>query len=133
MVYIEDSRPHRSNALTCLRLYNVGQKDNETPEDCFLKIKEIITATELDIPDLVIDRAHRVGAGYNNKPPAMIVRFTTSRHRTKLYRARKEIKEIFGYSLQVDLAKEHLHTLKRVREIGRDTKRQRDLNLRMLT
>lgn len=109
-----------TTTLTCLRLYNVQQEEDETAEDCFHKIKEIIKVAHLDIPDPVIDGAHRVGVGYNNKPPAMIVKFTTSRHRTKLYRARKEIKERLGYSLQVDLAKENLYTLKKVREIGKE-------------
>ena len=76
MVVAEESRVSpRSHALTCLRLYNVQQTEDETADDCLLKIKEIIRGACLDIPDPVIDRAHRVGTAYNNKPPALIVRY----------------------------------------------------------
>ena len=50
---------------------------------------------ELDIPDTVIDRAHRIGPEYfdyktKKKCRAIIVSFTTFRHRKLNYRAREK-------------------------------------------
>ena len=57
---------------------------------------------ELDIPDTVIDRAHRIGPEYSDyitkkKCRAVIVRFTTFRHRTLIYRAREKTKIMLKY------------------------------------
>ena len=46
-----------------LRINNVPlpDSDNESADDVFEKVKGLIEECELDIPDNVIDRAHRVG------------------------------------------------------------------------
>ena len=75
----------------CLRIQGIEEQDSETAEDVFSKVEEIIES-ECVIPSNVIDRAHRIGSkpeGKNGK--SVIVRFTTFRHRTLLYRARKRL------------------------------------------
>ena len=50
------------------------------------KLDSLVKETSCDIPDVVIDRAHGIGKGYNDKKPnirckGIVVRFTTFRHR----------------------------------------------------
>ena len=63
---------------------------------------------ELNIPDTVVDRAHRIGPEYSDyktkkKCKAIIVRFTMFRHRTLVYRARNKIRNV---KIRLDLTKE---------------------------
>ena len=68
--------------------------ENESGEECLEKVRALFKdQLELDIPDVAIDRAHRIGgpkvvAGKRDRQ--VIVRFTTWRHRTQVYRARKK-------------------------------------------
>ena len=50
---------------------------------------------DLDIPDVVRERGHRIGKGYvdnikNIKCKSIIVNFTTVHHRTRFYRVKKK-------------------------------------------
>ena len=72
------------------------------------KVKSLIKKTSCDITDIVIDRAHRTGKGYNVKKTnvrckGVIVRFTTFRHRTMFYRSRANLKN--NIKLKLDLTK----------------------------
>ena len=63
---------------------------------------------ECDIPEVVIDRAHRIGKGYVEKNSkklckSIIVRFSTFRHRTKFYRSRSKLKN--NVKVKLDLTK----------------------------
>ena len=65
---------------------------------CLKFVKGLIEEVpDLEIPEVVTDRAHRIGPDYpNNKKTqkvckSIIVRFTTFGHRTSFYRARKSI------------------------------------------
>ena len=69
---------------------------------------------ELDIPDAVIDRAHRIGNGNNGGPPAIIVKFTTWRHRTMLYRIRNKIKSESGLKITLDITRENIQIMNKV-------------------
>ena len=56
---------------------------------------------------MVVDRAHRIGRIYkdctsNKNCKRIIVRFTTFRHKTMLYRARSKLK---GVKIRLDLTK----------------------------
>ena len=80
----------------CLRINRVPVKSDETSDDVLKYVKEIFDEGELDIPYTVIDRAHRIEPEYSDyktkkKCKAIIVRFTTFRHRTLVYRTRKKI------------------------------------------
>ena len=76
----------------CLRIDGVPSVDRETSSDMREKVKEIYAESNLEIPDLNLDRAHRIGRSYFDKMKkvkckSIIVRFNTFRHRTLLYRA----------------------------------------------
>ena len=67
----------------CLRINGVPVKSDETSDDVLKYVKEMFAEGELDIPDTVIDRAHRIDPEYSDyktkkKCKAIIVRFTTN-------------------------------------------------------
>lgn len=69
---------------------------------------------DLDIPDVVTDRAHRIGNEYvdnliNVKCKRIIVRFTTFHHQTRFYRAKKKFKN--GVKVKLDLTKKRHNLL----------------------
>ena len=75
----------------CLRIEGVPSAEKETSEEVLEKVKCLVSESGCDITDVVIDRAHRIGKGYTDKKSylscnSIIVRFTTFRHRTMLYR-----------------------------------------------
>ena len=85
-------------------------------------VKEVIAKRELDIPDTVIDRAHRIGSGKDGGPPAIICKFTTWRHRTLLYRDRANIKDDFGYKVTLDITRENVLLLDAVKDLAKEMK-----------
>ena len=88
----------------CRRTDSVPKQNNENAEDVFKFVKGLIEAVpDLEIPEVVIDKAHRIGPDHTDKKTqkmfkSIIVRFTTFRHRTTFYRARRFI----GNRAQVD-------------------------------
>ena len=93
----------------CLRINGAPVKWDETSDDVLKYIKEIFDEGELDISDTVTDRAHRITpecSDYKTKKKrkAIIVRFTTSRHKTLVYWARKKIRN--NVKIRLDLTKE---------------------------
>ena len=64
------------------------------------KVKKLVNKAGFDIPDLNDDRAHRIGRR-KDKKQEIIVKFTTFRHHTLLFRARRKLKN--GVKLDVDL------------------------------
>ena len=68
--------------------------------------KIIKEEAEVDIPEESIDRAHRVGPK-KNKNQAIIVKFSTFRHWTLLYMARKKLRN--GIKLHIDLTKKRFN------------------------
>ena len=72
----------------------------------------------------MLDRAHRIGRPYKDKNDVeqhnVIVRFTTHRHRTLVYRNRKQIEESCGYRFRLDLTKERFLLLKEAIELVRN-------------
>ena len=79
----------------CLRINGVPVKSDETRDDVRKYIKDMFDQGELDIPNTIIDQVHRTGPKYSDyktkkKCEAIIVRFTTFRHRTSVYLARKK-------------------------------------------
>ena len=72
------------------------------------KVINIIKESEVEIPESVLDRAHRIGPTYTDndtgkKMQSIIVRFMTFRHRTLFYANRKKIKS--GARIRLDLTK----------------------------
>ena len=92
----------------CVRIDVVPTVDNETSNEVLDTVKSWIKETSCDIPDVVIDMAHRIGNGYNDKKTnarckSIIVRFTTFRHRTMFYRSRANLKN--NVKLKLNLTK----------------------------
>ena len=82
-------------------------KEKESSENLLHKVTEMQTVG-VDIPNEVVDRAHRIGPSYTDKDSnveckSVIVSFTTFRHRTMVYRARKKRKP--GVRVKLDLTK----------------------------
>ena len=126
--------------VTIVRIDSVPKQNNEKVEDVFKFVKGLIEEVpELEIPEVVIDRAHRIGPDYTEKKTqkvckSIFVRFTTFRHRTAFYRARKSI----GNRAQVrlDLTKWRYDILKArneyIKSIGHTPKFcYADINCRM--
>ena len=68
---------------------------------------------KVDIPDVAIDRANRIGlvvedSSTKKRYHPIIVRFTTWRHRTAVYRARKATNKL---QVRMDLTKRRLKLL----------------------
>ena len=92
----------------CVKNDSVPTVDNETSDEVLDKVKSLIKETSCDIPDVVIDRAHRTGKGYNDKKSnarckSIIARFTTFKHRTMFYHSRANLKN--NVKLKFDLTK----------------------------
>ena len=98
----------------CLRIDGIGFPENgshETNDDLLEKVKNVFTEVEVDVPDAVIDRAHRIGPKSIRDGRAkqqVIVRFTTWRHRTAIYRARKKSSNV---RIRLDLTKARLNLI----------------------
>ena len=100
----------------CLIIDSVPKQNNEKAEDVFKLVNGLIEkVSDLEIREVVIDRAHRIDPDYTDKRTqkvckSIIVCFTTFRHRTAFYRARKSI----GNRAQVrlDLTKRRYDILK---------------------
>ena len=91
----------------CLRIEGVPSAEQETSEEVLEKVKYLVSESGCNIPDAVIDRAHRIGKGYTDKKSnlfckSIIFRFTTFRHRTMLYRNRNKLKKA---KVKLDLTK----------------------------
>ena len=102
-----------------LRVDGVPHKEVESSTEVFKTIKKKIKEVGADIPDLVIDRAHRIGLPYVDnttkvKTQSIIVRFTTFRHRTMFYSKRKKLSG--DVRVKLDLTKERYALLKSARE-----------------
>ena len=98
----------------CLRIDNIPVLERESSEEVLRSVKSLIEKSGEVIPDSTLDRAHRIGPVYTNKEKgkcqSIIVRFSTFRHRTLFYRARRKIKT--GEKIRLDLTKHRYQLLK---------------------
>ena len=85
-----------------------------------IRIREIlIQAAKVHIPESVVDRARRIDYRYLDACPniyckSIIIRFTTFRHRTTLYRAKNKLKR--AVRIKLDLTKSRSDLLKRTND-----------------
>ena len=91
----------------CLRIEGVPSTENESSDDVLGKVKSLIAESGCEIPDVGIDRAHRIDRGYKDKSrnvpcKSIIVRFSTFRHRTLFYWNRNKLKNV---KVRLDLTK----------------------------
>ena len=92
----------------CVRIDGVPSNENETSNDVFENVKGLIEESKSEIPEVAIDRAHRIGKEYTDstsgkKSKSIIVRFTTFRHRNMFYHGRKNLKH--NVKVKMDLTK----------------------------
>ena len=93
--------------------------DNERSGEVLKKVKSLINEAECDIPDVAIDRAHRVSNSYKDRKTntfckSMIARFTTFRHQTMFYRNRSKLKN--NAKVKLDLTRKRYMTFTRALE-----------------
>ena len=91
----------------CLRIEGIPAAEKgkgESGEQCLAKVNQMVKKLNVNVPDVVIDRAHRIG-----KRHQIIVGFTTWRHRTLTYRARKKPES--PYKIRLDLTEKRLNTV----------------------
>ena len=98
----------------CLHIEGVKHKVNEKAEEVLEKVINIIMESEAEIPESVLDRAHRIGPTYTDndlrkKMQSIIVRFMTFRYRTLFYTNRKKIKS--GARIRLDLTENRYNSL----------------------
>ena len=92
----------------CLRVEGVPVVKDHTSADVFKVVTEKIRESGVKVPDATIDRAHRIGKVFQDRVTkkdvqSIIVRFTTFRHRTLFYKARKKLKK--NVRVKLDLTK----------------------------
>ena len=68
----------------CIRIDSVPMAENDTPNDVLQNVKSVIEESSREIPDVAIDRTHRIGKVYTDKTSGVkcqniIVRLTTFR------------------------------------------------------
>ena len=87
----ENKELEQYGRLLCIRVEGIPTTVNETSKEVLKKVQSLINEAECDIPDVAIDRAHRIGNSYKDRKTnafckSIIVRFTIFRHRTMSYR-----------------------------------------------
>ena len=95
-----------------------------SPVNYLADIQQRFTDAGLEIPDMAIERCHPVTKTYTDvngvKRRGLLCKFTTWKHRTEVYRARKSIA---GVSIRLDLTKERLNLLKAAQALIRGDER----------
>ena len=109
----------RYDRRLCLRIDGVPTKTIESSDDAIHSVKSLLKEAKVDIPESVIDRAHRTGSRYldafsNNYRKSIIIRFTKFRHRTMFYGAKSKLKR--GVRTKLDLTKSRYDLLKRAND-----------------
>ena len=117
---LQDDEREQYTRRQCLRINGVPTSPNETADDCLKQVINVFKDSGVAVPEVVLDRAHRIGRP-NGKSRPIIVKFSTWRHRTCVYRARKHIREKFGFSVQPDLTKSRLDLLTKVKELCKES------------
>ena len=92
-----------------LRILDVNGDYSEASDDVFDKCTKLFNKLELDIPGACIERVHRIGKKTPGRVRPIIVRFTTWRHRTMVYRKRKDC---INCRITLDLTKTRVDILK---------------------
>ena len=96
---------HKVNAWKVLNI-----KLKKKSQEVLGKVINLIKESEAEIPESVLDRAHRIGPTYmGKKVESIIVRFTAFRHRTLFYTNHKKIKS--GARIRLDLTKDRYNLL----------------------
>ena len=103
----------------CLGIDSVPTVKDESSDDVLEFTKSLFKEAKVVVPYTVLDHGHRTGPSYTDritskKCKSIIVRFTTFRHRTLFYRARKNLKS--GFKVKLDLTKSRFNLLKKAND-----------------
>ncbi len=107
----------------CLRIYGIPlPSSSESAAACLSKVKDVFKEMDVEVPDEVIDRAHRIGKKEKSNQTgvtgqAMIVKFTSWRHRTAVYRGRKKLQD---KRIQLDLTFKRARLLRLAKEKAKE-------------
>ena len=81
----------------CLRIEGIVKPRKEKVEDVINLVKDCFAEADVDIPDTVLDRAHRIGPVYKDQSDQNIqgitVKSNNFRYRSMFYKNRKKLKE----------------------------------------
>ena len=122
----------------CIKINGVPVAENETSNDVLQNIKSIIEESNREIPDVSIDRAHRISKTYTEKTSGVkykriIVRFATFRHKTMFYHIRKNLKR--NLKVKLDLTKKRYSTFTEAMQLVKNNKAVKfvmtDINYRL--
>ena len=106
------------------KINGIPCSNDESAEDCLRKVKSLVkNDLKVDVPDLAFDRAHRIGKvsqeAENGKTyQSIIVRFTTWRHRTFVFRARKDARKVI---IKLDLTRKRIKLLEQANDMLDET------------
>ena len=100
------------------RILDVDGDGSEISDDVLDKCTALYNKLELDISGACIDRAHRIGKKTPGRVRPIIVRFTTWRHRTMVYRKRKDC---VNCRITLDLTKTRMDILKEAIDLARES------------
>ena len=99
----------------CFRIEGIVKKRKEKVEDVINLVKNCFVEADVDIPDTVLDRAHRIGPVYKDKSDqniqGIIVKFNNFRYRSMFYKNRKKLKR--GKRVRIDLTSNRYNLLKK--------------------
>ena len=99
----------------CLRIEGIVKPQKEKTEDVTNIVKECFPEADIDIPDTVLDRAHRIGPVYKDESDqnleGIIVKFSNFRHRSMFRKNRKKLKR--GKRVRIDLTSNRYNLLKK--------------------
>lgn len=103
----------------CLRISGYREEQNENTDNIIL---DITSKLNINVGINEIDRSHRVGRPRDTKPRDIIVKLFTFRARTKLYEARKKLKDngYNGVFINGDLTKFRSTLLYKSRKLVRE-------------
>ena len=122
----------------CIKINGVPVAENETSNDVLQNVKSIIEESNREIPDVSIDRAHRISKTYTEKTSGLkykriIVRFATFRHKTMFYHIRKNLKR--NLKVKLDLTKKRYSTFIEAMQLVKNNKAVKfvmtDINYRL--
>ena len=99
----------------CLRIEGIVKTRKEKVEDVINLVKDCFAVADVDIPDTVLDRAHRIWSVYKYESDqniqGIIVKFNNFRYRSMFYKNWKKLKQ--GKRVQIDLKSNRYNLLKK--------------------
>jgi len=95
---------------TCLRINGIKSEKDETAENCLEKVQKVCKDLNVEIPYESFERAHRIG----REKKTIIVKFTSFKYRTLLYRNRRKDGPI---KIHLDITKKRLDLLDKAKAL----------------